>query len=381
MKTSVVKHYFINESEIKDSHLAQQLKINHSLVLGDNNIGGYFDNAEDAIKTAYRNQEQFVILHWQSSYFELGSINKILVEYENLFDYEHAVYAHIVDNKTKDGRGWFGFIPVTVALDLKLLKYSSEDEIKFGEPQNTPAEVSMVERSPNNVHDNYTPLWLRGLDSKVKVEVFTRPGWKLIDYAASKNLEIMSLGGNVRKLKTHLYGTDHSEDFNMMSRVIEQIGIMENKTMCDWFLRMLSNNQNSVVGTEIMNEKFLDDSVVLEGKNIVIHPSLKDIQQACQTFETLHIVTESYEEYSKLKFLFNDKKVLEKYGYSIDIAKCKIIQDDIFKNKKRFVRYCKDNNIDTVYLKGLIYRRNNIGLNSSVNFMIEKLKDTKIYTL
>jgi hypothetical protein len=380
MKTSVVKHYFINEAEIKDSHLAQQLKINHSLVLGDNNIGGYFDDPESAIKTAYRNQEQFVLLHWQSSYFELGSINKVLVEYENLFDYEHAIYAHIVDNKIKDGRGWFGFVPVTVALDLKLLKYSSEDEIKFGHPQNVSAEVNMVERSPNNVHDNYTPLWLRAVGWKAEVESFSRPGWQLIDYAASRNLEIMSLGGNVRKLKTHLYGTDHADDFNMMSRVIEQIGIMENKTMSDWFLKMLSNNQNSVVGTEIINETFLKDDS-LTGKHIVIHPSLKDIQQVCQTFETVHIVTENQEEYSKLKFLFNDKKVLEKYGYSIDIAKCKIFQDDIFKNKKKFVRYCKDNNIDTLYLKGLIYRRNNIGLNSSVNFMIEKLKDAKFITL
>ena len=338
MKTSIVKHYFVNERAVKDSHLAQQLKINHSFVLGNNNIAGYFDDAETAIKTAYKNQQRFLVLHWQSSYFELSSINRMLVEYENLFDYEHAVYAHIVDNKIKDGKGWYGFVPVTVALDLELLDYSDQEQIRFGESQDEPAEVCMVERSANNIHDNYTPTWLRGLGKLDRVESFTRPGWKLIDYAASKNLEIVSLGGNIRKLKTHLYGTDHSKDFNMISDVFEHIGILENKTMGDWFLRMLAANQNSFIGAEIINETFIEPSDSLQGKHIVIHPSLKDIEQVCSIYETVHIITESEEEYSKLKFLFNDKKVLEKYNYSIDISKCRILREDIFKNKKNTIR-------------------------------------------
>lgn len=372
MKTSVVKHYFINE-KIKDTYLAEQLKINHRLVLGEINIGGYFNSPEEAIKDAFQHDQRFVILHWISSYFELESINKILVEYENLFDYEHAIYGHLIDCQAKDGQGYFGFQPITIALDLKLLNYKSADEIKFGHQSNEPQTLSKLIRSTENVTGNYTPLNLNKGDGEVIIQNFTRPGWALIDYAAKNNLEVISLGGNVRKLKTPLYGTDHADDFAMMSDLFSKLGILENQTMSEWFIRILTNNQKSQVNLELVNEELLTEQEVVDGKTVVMYPSLKDIAKVCSKSNRVFVITENKDEFSKLQFLIKDQKILQKYGYNFDVSKCQIIFEDVFKNKNKFVKFCRQESVDTIYLKGFLLRRMNIGLNQSKDYIKTRL--------
>lgn len=374
MKTSVVKHYFINE-KIKDTYLAEQLKINHRLVLGENNIGGYFDSAEEAIKNAFQIQQRFVILHWISSYFELESINKILVEYENLFDYEHAVYGHIIDCQVKYGQGYFGFQPITIALDLKLLDYVSIEAIEFGDQNEEPQTLAKVVRSVENITGNYTPLNLNKGDGEIVIQNFTRPGWALIDYAVKNNLEIISLGGNVRKLKTHLYGTDHADDFLMMSELFSKLGIIENQTMSEWFIRILTNNQKSQVNLELINEGFLTEQEIVSEKTVVMYPSLKDIAKVCTKSDKVFIITENKDEFGKLQFLIKDQKILQKYGYNFDVSKCHIILEDIFKNKNKFVKFCRQESVDAVYLKGFFLRRMNIGLNQYRKYITTRLSN------
>lgn len=381
MKTSTVKHYFINEEKIKDSHLAAQLKINHALVLGSQNIAGYFDKVDDALKNAYRNKERFVVLHWQSSYFELGAMGRTLVEYENLFDYEHPIYAHLIDNQIKDNAGWYGFVPVTVALDLDLLDYKNEEEIQFGDIfTNGKATIVNAVRSVENIHDRYTPIWLRKDEGTKILDTAIRPGWAIINRALEKNLEVLSLDGSIRKLKTSLFGTDHSDDFLMMSQLFENIGILENSTMAEWFLRTISNNQQSKIVFEIINEEFIFDAIEDPGKNVVIYPALKDIAKISDKVEKIYIITESKDEFSKMRFLLKDREILEKYGYSFDPSKCTVILEDIFKNKNKFIKFCKNSNIDTIYIQGLMLRRNNIGLSQSVNYLVSKLKNVNFKT-
>jgi|694.fasta_scaffold101888_2 hypothetical protein len=378
MKTSIVKHYFINEAEITNSYLAEQLKINHTLALGKSNIRGYFDSAETAIKDAYDQNYQLIMLHWQSTSFNPVEFGRVLIDYENIFDHDHAIFGHIIDTQVKDNAGWFGFFPMTVGIDMGLLNYKTKDDIEWGNIQESSAEVFKVIRSATNMHDDYTPTRLDPDSGSVVIDKFLRPGWKLISYAAKNNLPILNMQGNVRKLKTILYGTDHVKDFLNMSQILEKIMILENSTMSEWFIQTIINNQRGVTQFEILNEEFLTDSEIIEVDNCVIHPSLKDIERVSKKSKHIFVLTDNKEEFGKLQFLFKDSKILSKYGYDIDVSKCTILMEDIFKNRTKFSKWCHSKKIKICYLRGIFYRRNNIGLAATIDTLQGKLKDIKI---
>jgi hypothetical protein len=378
MKTSIVKHYFINELEITNSYLSNQLKINHALALGKSTIKGYFDSAELAIKDAYDHGYQLIMLHWQSTSFDPKEFGRVLIDYENLFDHDHAVFGHIIDTQVKDNAGWFGFFPMTVGIDLGLLNYKTRDDIEWGEIQEESAEVFKVIRSATNMHDDYTPTRLDPDSGSAIINKFLRPGWKLISYAAKNNLPILNMQGNVRKLKTILYGTDHVKDFLNMSQVLEKIIILENSTMAEWFVQTIINNQRGITHFEILNEEFLTDNEIAEVENCLVHPSLKDIEKVSKKSKNIFILTDNKEEFGKLQFLFKDSKILSKYGYDIDVSKCTILMEDIFKNRTKFSKWCHSKKIKICYLRGIFHRRGNVGLATTVDALQGKLKDIKI---
>jgi hypothetical protein len=86
-------------------------------------------------------------------------------------------------------------------------------------------ELHKPERSPENVHDDYTPLWL-----KPSNEIFScinrKFGWNLIHISLNNNVPVLNFSDEIRWSKQYLYPTDKSHAF---SKCLQQLSKNELK--------------------------------------------------------------------------------------------------------------------------------------------------------
>ena len=76
---------------------------------------------------------------------------------------------------------------------------------RFGLPEIGKKEVALPYRSPENVHDNYTPLFLEPTGRSLALEATFGYGWNAISAGLAGNLKILNWPKAVRKWKRHCY--------------------------------------------------------------------------------------------------------------------------------------------------------------------------------
>jgi len=75
----------------------------------------------------------------------------------------------------------------------------------FGNPVKSRQTVALPERSPENVHDNYTPLWLKPTGRELTLEVPFGYGWNGISEGLKHGLTINNWSESMRRFKRHCY--------------------------------------------------------------------------------------------------------------------------------------------------------------------------------
>ncbi len=84
--------------------------------------------------------------------------------------------------------------------------------------------LPVVERSKENFHDNYTPLWIKNTGKREKIPdgLFLSPGSNLIDAAYNNDMEIVNWDKNVRSKRTYYYPEEQSHElwYSIQDKVI-----------------------------------------------------------------------------------------------------------------------------------------------------------------
>ena len=80
-------------------------------------------------------------------------------------------------------------------------------------------ELPVVERSKENFHDDYTPLWIKNTGKKFSVqhyagaaaEISLSPGWRFIVQAYKHDMTIHNWDKNIRSKRTYYYPEEKSD--------------------------------------------------------------------------------------------------------------------------------------------------------------------------
>lgn len=114
--------------------------------------------------------------------------------------------AHILDWKER----WFELHHQFVLVNTK--QWNICNQPKYGNWDDVTEELPVIERSVENFHDDYTPLWIKftGEYSQQRHQV---QGWNFINAACRNNLEILNWPQNIRLKRTYYYPESNSEEF------------------------------------------------------------------------------------------------------------------------------------------------------------------------
>ena len=98
----------------------------------------------------------------------------------------------------------------SLAINLDLWKVCGRPDIGYNEVGTT--DLPLYERSRENVHDDYTPLWLRPSNAGTVAITNKRFGWTVIAASLINGYTIPNLPIEVRKTKFYIYPDDNPED-------------------------------------------------------------------------------------------------------------------------------------------------------------------------
>jgi hypothetical protein len=114
------------------------------------------------------------------------------------------MFAHLLDKKKRG----FGVHEQFLLIDRRKWKQAGAPEFESAWP--VPAVLISVQRSPENVHDDYTPLWLRSAGGEQTL-VPGVAGWNFIDLALRNGHRVLNVPDSIRWRKNFLYPEKHSE--------------------------------------------------------------------------------------------------------------------------------------------------------------------------
>ena len=114
--------------------------------------------------------------------------------------------AHILDWKER----WF-------ELHHQFVLVNTEQWQKCGKPQygdwlEATEELPVIERSVENFHDDYTPLWIK-FTGEYKQQRHQVQGWNIINQAARHGMEILNWPQHIRLKRTYYYPESQSDEF------------------------------------------------------------------------------------------------------------------------------------------------------------------------
>ena len=76
---------------------------------------------------------------------------------------------------------------------------------RFGTPVKASETVALPQRSPENVHDTWTPLWLKPTGQEIKLDANFGYGWNAISEGLKHGLTINNWPAAMRRYKRHCY--------------------------------------------------------------------------------------------------------------------------------------------------------------------------------
>ncbi len=118
---------------------------------------------------------------------------------------ETMMFAHLLDRKNRG----FGIHPQFFLINVK--KWKEMGSPRFQLASESEAQLSRPERSPDNVHDDYTPLWLKPTQDEYRLrpKIF---GWNIIDRAMKRGLSLENVPQDLRRFKCYPYPEENSAE-------------------------------------------------------------------------------------------------------------------------------------------------------------------------
>ena len=135
---------------------------------------------------------------------------------------ELGMMGHILDRKDE----WYELHPQFVVFDYK--KWVEIGRPSYGS-DGEQDEVINVNRSDSNIHDDYTPLWVKSGEGVTRYESLKR-GWNFINTFISSTYDISPFPNSIRSIKTYCYPEYNSDKFyNLIDTMSQDDTIDHNK--------------------------------------------------------------------------------------------------------------------------------------------------------
>ena len=116
--------------------------------------------------------------------------------------------AHILDWSNKDE--WYELHNQFVLVNIST--WNDINHPKFGNWATKRERIPVIERSVENFHDDYTPLWIKD-SGKKKTQNFGHPGWKFIIEGLKYGCDIINWDKEIRSKRTYYYPDTDSDLF------------------------------------------------------------------------------------------------------------------------------------------------------------------------
>ena len=201
------------------------------------------------------------------------------------------MFAHILDRKQR----WFGIHPQFFIINLHLWNKICQPPIlkKSKENMHLPAVI----RSPENIHDDYTPLYLyQGSETKKEnPQVF---GWHWIQKALEENLRVENIPHGIRQKKLFLYPEQNSE---ILLKHLASFSGKNNETNEDE-IKTLSKNQRDIM------DYLCDESKGLAKKTFIFNTEITRYPRSEKTIQKI-------DAFVGLPSGFMDLHVLYRHGF------------------------------------------------------------------
>jgi len=167
----------------------------------------FADSIDDGLKRhARRYNDHILFMAAGCRITEDNVIIDIMKEIDNNPDYLCA--AHILDWTNKDR--WYELHHQFVMINIKT--WNDIGCPKFGGWTDDKKELPVIERSVENFHDDYTPLWIKD-SSKRRVQRYSNPGWNLIGEGMRWGCDIINWNELIRSKRTFYYPETDTELF------------------------------------------------------------------------------------------------------------------------------------------------------------------------
>ena len=126
---------------------------------------------------------------------------------------EHAIVGHLLEDNPQDPlNGFYHLHPQTIFIDLK--QWAEIGKPNFGGFEKlTNTTLPLVERSPVNIHHDYTPTYLYPTNEIREYTGKVNEGWNLISQVLLHGKKVGNFSDNIRKYKSHMYPEMNDDRF------------------------------------------------------------------------------------------------------------------------------------------------------------------------
>jgi len=140
----------------------------------------------------------------------------IIFDIKNIIQQNHnyLAAAHILEWQER----WYELHHQFILINTK--KWIAAGSPDFGGWEERVDSLPIIERSIENFHDHYTPLWIR-FTGEYKEQKHQKQGWNFINQAARNGFDIINWDNNVRSKRTYYYPEDNSERFLHSLKTLE----------------------------------------------------------------------------------------------------------------------------------------------------------------
>lgn len=190
----------------------------------DNIILSIMEDTEDAcLQTADKHNFDYVILTWEGNIFDIHNYHEKCIQtiddLNNKTQGDWLVCGQIIDqyqnrilyndpNKDQWHNSFYLF-PITAIVNLKTWR-------RIGKPtwgqENECHDLINILASQECIHDNYTPLWIKG-DQGTRLTK-TKKGFNIINESLKNNLPVYNLSADVRNVQNYLYPEVNIDRYN-----------------------------------------------------------------------------------------------------------------------------------------------------------------------
>jgi len=95
------------------------------------------------------------------------------------------------------------------AINLDLWKNCGRPQIGYRE--NVSKKLKPYQQSQENIHDDYTPIWLEPIDGKPLIVDKPKFGWNIISSSLAHGLRVVNIPIDIRKQKFYIYPDDNNQ--------------------------------------------------------------------------------------------------------------------------------------------------------------------------